>query len=215
MPSRRAPRSRKRIEKASDDPRGRRRVVQQDQRGAQGDQGRRDQARRVAGPAWRAQARHRPGRTSATSPRRRTRPGGLRTANALLSAERSGDLLDRLGTLDQMPASGSAQITGYTDDHAATTLDREAAAGQGHSAKQAAQVRELAARKKKIEADLKKLYEMRRRRTARRPNRHAGTPARSRRCPARPASPCGSPTARSACRTSGRPTGPTATTAPG
>jgi len=73
--------------------------------------------------------------------------------------EDTGDLLDRMSVLDQISRTRKREIDTYT----ATTrdyADRQAAL-KATQAKQTAEVQELAARKKKIEADLKKLYAMR------------------------------------------------------
>lgn len=83
--------------------------------------------------------------------------GQIGTMNVVLQGP--GDLLDRMNVLDQMSRNRQRQIDSYT----ATTknyADRQAAL-KATQAKQAAEVAELAKRKKKIEADLKKLYAMR------------------------------------------------------
>jgi cell wall-associated NlpC family hydrolase len=73
--------------------------------------------------------------------------------------EGPGSLLDRMSVLDQMSRSRQRQIDNYT----ATTQNftTRQAALKATQAKQSAEINELAARKKKIEADLKKLYAMR------------------------------------------------------
>ena len=73
--------------------------------------------------------------------------------------EDTGSLLDRMSVLDQMSRTRQREIDTYT----ATTrdyADRQAAL-EATQEKQAAELAELANRKKKIEADLKKLYAMR------------------------------------------------------
>jgi cell wall-associated NlpC family hydrolase len=73
--------------------------------------------------------------------------------------EGPGSLLDRMSVLEQMSRSRQREIDTYT----ATTRDyndRQAALRTTQE-KQAAELKELEARKKKIEADLKKLYAMR------------------------------------------------------
>ena len=70
-----------------------------------------------------------------------------------------GSLLDRMSVLDQISRSRQREIDAFS----ATTknyADRQAAL-KATQTKQVAQVDELAGRKKKIEADLKKLYAMR------------------------------------------------------
>ena len=83
--------------------------------------------------------------------------GDIGTMNVVL--EGPGSLLDRMSVLDQMSRSRQREIDAYT----ATTRDyndRQAAL-KATQTKQAAEVDELGKRKKKIEADLKKLYAMR------------------------------------------------------
>jgi cell wall-associated NlpC family hydrolase len=73
--------------------------------------------------------------------------------------EDTGSILDRMSMLDQLSRTRQREIDTYT----ATTrdyADRQAAL-KATQAKQTAEAKELAARKKKIEADLKKLYAMR------------------------------------------------------
>jgi peptidoglycan DL-endopeptidase CwlO len=83
--------------------------------------------------------------------------GQIGTMNVVLQGP--GSLLDRMSVLDQMSRTRQRQIDSYT----ATTrnyADRQAALKLTQT-KQTAEVAELAKRKKKIEADLKKLYAMR------------------------------------------------------
>jgi cell wall-associated NlpC family hydrolase len=73
--------------------------------------------------------------------------------------EGPGSLLDRMSVLEQMSRSRQREIDTYT----ATTRDyndRQAALKVTQD-KQTAEIKELSARKKKIEGDLKKLYAMR------------------------------------------------------
>jgi cell wall-associated NlpC family hydrolase len=83
--------------------------------------------------------------------------GQLRTVNVVLDGP--GTLMDRLGMLDQLSRTRQRDITNYT----ATTEQYTQKQAVLHSTRtrQAAQARELAARKKKIQGDLKKLYAMR------------------------------------------------------
>jgi peptidoglycan DL-endopeptidase CwlO len=85
------------------------------------------------------------------------RTGQVGTANALLGG--SGPLADRLGMLDQLARDRKRQLEGYTA--AERQYTEEKAKLDATQAKQTAQLKELAAGKKKIEADLAKLYEMR------------------------------------------------------
>ena len=82
--------------------------------------------------------------------------GEIGTMNVLLDGP--GDLVDRMRVLDQMSRTRSRDIAAYT----ATTqnyTERQAAL-KITQARQAAEVKELAARKAKIEADIKKLRAM-------------------------------------------------------
>ncbi len=83
--------------------------------------------------------------------------GKVGTMNVIV--EGPGSLLDRMSVLEQMSRSRQREIDTYT----ATTKnyhDRQAALKVTQD-KQSAEMKELAARKKKIEGDLKKLYAMR------------------------------------------------------
>jgi cell wall-associated NlpC family hydrolase len=86
------------------------------------------------------------------------RSGRMANANALLEGG-SGGLVDRLGVLDKLARDRQAQVAGFTATQR-QYLDEKSKLDITQ-AKQTAQVTELAAGKKKIEADLKKLYEMR------------------------------------------------------
>ncbi|MGR6321718.1 NlpC/P60 family protein [Micromonospora soli] len=86
--------------------------------------------------------------------------GGLRTAQALLDPGGSTSLPERLGALDQLSRQHQQTIDGFTASQRRlidqkTRLDTTLA-------RQAAQAKQLAAGKKKIEADLSRLYELRR-----------------------------------------------------
>ena len=83
--------------------------------------------------------------------------GQLSTVNVVLDGP--GTLMDRLGILDQLSRTRQRDITNYT----ATTEQYAQKQAVLHTTqtKQVAQARELAARKKKIQNDLKKLYAMR------------------------------------------------------
>ncbi|GFJ91869.1 hypothetical protein Prum_055110 [Phytohabitans rumicis] len=85
------------------------------------------------------------------------RTGQVGEASALLDG--SGPLIDRLGMLDQLARDRQEQVAGYTA--AQRQYADEKANLDTTEAKQTAQLKELAAGKKKIEADLAKLYEMR------------------------------------------------------
>ncbi|MBM0231801.1 C40 family peptidase [Micromonospora sp. STR1_7] len=86
--------------------------------------------------------------------------GGLRTADALLRPGGSAALLDRLGALDQLTRQRQERISGYTANQ--RRLLDEKARLDATLTRQAAQARQLAAGKKRIEEDLAKLYELRR-----------------------------------------------------
>ncbi|SDX91352.1 Cell wall-associated hydrolase, NlpC family [Micromonospora pattaloongensis] len=85
--------------------------------------------------------------------------GGLSTAGALLDAE-SDTLLSQLGALDQLARSRQERVDGYTATR--QRYDTEQKRLSAALARQNAQAKQLGARKKKIEAQLDKLYEMRR-----------------------------------------------------
>ncbi|MCM0674341.1 NlpC/P60 family protein [Micromonospora phytophila] len=86
--------------------------------------------------------------------------GNLSTAEALLGAGGAGAALDRLGTLEQLTRQRQATIANFTDDQ--RRLIDEKTRLDVTLGRQAAQARELAAGKKRIERDLAKLYELRR-----------------------------------------------------
>ncbi len=86
--------------------------------------------------------------------------GGLRTARALLEPGGQASLPERLGTLDQLTRKRQQTIDSFTASH--RKLINEKARLDTTLAKQAAQAKQLAASKKKIEADLARLYELRR-----------------------------------------------------
>jgi cell wall-associated NlpC family hydrolase len=86
--------------------------------------------------------------------------GGLGTANALLAATSGGALADRLGILDQISKARRSELADFT----ATKQRYEAQKSELDTliARQAAQAASLAASRKKIQADLDKLYALRR-----------------------------------------------------
>jgi cell wall-associated NlpC family hydrolase len=86
------------------------------------------------------------------------RSGRLANANALLQGG-NGGLVDRLGVLDKLARDRQSQVASFTASQR-QFLDEKAKLDAAQ-AKQTAQVKELAAGKKKIEADLDKLYKMR------------------------------------------------------
>lgn len=86
--------------------------------------------------------------------------GGMRTAQALLEPGGSTSLPERLGALEQLSRQRQQTIDGFTANQRQlidqkTKLDTTLA-------RQAAQAKQLAAGKKKIEADLDRLYQLRR-----------------------------------------------------
>ncbi|MEV0734138.1 NlpC/P60 family protein [Polymorphospora sp. NPDC050346] len=87
--------------------------------------------------------------------------GGLDTIQAILTASENGSLVDRLGTLEQLARERQSQVSGFTATQR-EYLDEQARL-DATLARETAQAKELQAGKKKIEADLKKLYEMRER----------------------------------------------------
>ena len=70
-----------------------------------------------------------------------------------------GTLMQRLAFLDQIATTNQQDIDAYTET--TRTFAERKAALKSTQAKQTAQVKELAARKKKIEGDLEDLYDMR------------------------------------------------------
>ncbi|BCJ51716.1 hypothetical protein Asp14428_31910 [Actinoplanes sp. NBRC 14428] len=84
--------------------------------------------------------------------------GKVGTMNVIL--EGSNNLMDRMSILEQLSRNRQREISNYT----ATTQNytQRQAALKATQDKQAAEVRELAARKKKIEGDLEDLYALRR-----------------------------------------------------
>ncbi|MFF0229627.1 NlpC/P60 family protein [Micromonospora sp. NPDC005252] len=86
--------------------------------------------------------------------------GGLQTMDALLRPGGSVALLDRLGTLDQLTRQRQERISGFTANQ--RRLLDEKTRLDATLTRQAAQARELAAGKKRIESDLADLYELRR-----------------------------------------------------
>ncbi|MFF4807950.1 NlpC/P60 family protein [Micromonospora chersina] len=86
--------------------------------------------------------------------------GGMRTARALLEPGGAATLPDRLGTLDQLTRQRQQTITGFTDSQR-RLIDQKTRL-DATLAREAAQAKQLVAGKKKIEADLARLYELRR-----------------------------------------------------
>jgi cell wall-associated NlpC family hydrolase len=86
--------------------------------------------------------------------------GQLREMDAVLSTGGTSALLDRIGTLDHLARGRRAQIAGFTA--ARQRYDTERRRLDNALAKQKIQMRDLAVRKSRIEADLKKLYQLRR-----------------------------------------------------
>jgi cell wall-associated NlpC family hydrolase len=94
------------------------------------------------------------GRMAATA----YKSGGLSGASALLGGE-SDTFVSRLGALDQLARDRQEQVAGYTASR--QRYDAEKSRLDTALTRQNAQVKELGDRKKKIEADLNKLYAMR------------------------------------------------------
>ncbi|MFC0006076.1 C40 family peptidase [Micromonospora siamensis] len=86
--------------------------------------------------------------------------GGLRDVEALLAPGGSGALADRLSTMDRLTRQRQDRIAGYTANQ--RRLLAQKAQLDTTVARQAAQGRELAATRKRIETDLARLYELRR-----------------------------------------------------
>lgn len=86
--------------------------------------------------------------------------GGLREVNALLRTDGRNSLADRLGTLDLLARDRQRQLRGY--DATQRRYVEEKARLDATLARQTAQRKQLAIGKSRIEADLDKLYEMRR-----------------------------------------------------
>ncbi|WBB79534.1 NlpC/P60 family protein [Micromonospora sp. WMMD882] len=87
--------------------------------------------------------------------------GGLGTAEVLLQTADRDELLVRLSTLDQLARDRDRQVAGLGATQR-QLLDQKTRL-EATLARQAAQSRELATGRKKIEADLSRLYELRRR----------------------------------------------------
>jgi cell wall-associated NlpC family hydrolase len=86
--------------------------------------------------------------------------GGLRTADALLGDHAADSLVERLGTLDYLARDRDRQLAGF--DATQKQYTDQLAKLDSTLTRQTAQAKELAAGKKKIEADIAKLSEMRR-----------------------------------------------------
>lgn len=87
------------------------------------------------------------------------REGRVGPMSALLSGGTQSDLMDRMGFLDQIQRSNQRDIDTYTTT--TQTFAQRQAALKATQAKQQAQVKELNARKTKIETDIEKLKAMR------------------------------------------------------
>ncbi|ASW56377.1 C40 family peptidase [Plantactinospora sp. KBS50] len=85
--------------------------------------------------------------------------GGLRTAGVLLGNADPADLTGNLGTLDQLARDRRQKVSSY--DRSQRQFLAEKAELDETLARQTAQAKELSAGKKKIEADLSKLYSKR------------------------------------------------------
>ncbi|WFE27158.1 NlpC/P60 family protein [Solwaraspora sp. WMMD791] len=85
--------------------------------------------------------------------------GGLSTASALLDSGSSDGFLDRLGTLDHLARDRQQRLSNFTSTQVTYLAEQEKL--QAALAKQEAQVKELADRKKSIEADIDKLMDKR------------------------------------------------------
>lgn len=86
--------------------------------------------------------------------------GGLRTTEALLEQGGASSLTERLSTLDQLTRQRQQTIDGFTANQR-KLIDQKTRL-DATLAREAAQARQLTAGKKKIETDLKRLYELRR-----------------------------------------------------
>jgi cell wall-associated NlpC family hydrolase len=86
--------------------------------------------------------------------------GRMGAVQALLDAGESGRLLDQLGTLDHLARGRQTQIANFAG--AKTRYDQVKRSLDNALAKQNVQIRDLSARKTKIQADLKKLFQLRR-----------------------------------------------------
>jgi peptidoglycan DL-endopeptidase CwlO len=86
--------------------------------------------------------------------------GSLSAANALLGAASEGALTDRLGMLDQVAKARQSQLADFSSTR--QRYERQKAGQDALIARETAQAADLVARKKQIEADLAKLYELRR-----------------------------------------------------
>lgn len=86
--------------------------------------------------------------------------GNLREINVMLEARQGDALVDRLGALDHLARGRKAQIDEYTS--AKQTYDAEKQRLDMALAKQKIQMRDMNARRAKINKDLDKLYKLRR-----------------------------------------------------
>jgi Cell wall-associated hydrolases (invasion-associated proteins) len=86
--------------------------------------------------------------------------GGLSNASVLLGRGATNDLVDRLGFLERLAHDRERQLSAF-DAAQRQYLDQKAQL-DATLARQTAQAKQIAAHKKKIEADLKRLYDLRR-----------------------------------------------------
>ena len=86
--------------------------------------------------------------------------GGLQTADALLGDDAADSLIDRLGTLDYLARDRDEKLAGF--DASQQQFADQKAQLDATLARQTAQAKELDAGKKKIEANIAKLSDMRR-----------------------------------------------------
>ncbi|HEX8626900.1 MAG TPA: NlpC/P60 family protein [Catenuloplanes sp.] len=85
--------------------------------------------------------------------------GQVGAASALLTGTASGSLVERLGMLDKIARERQSRVATFTESSERYRGEKQKL--DTTQARQAALAKELETRKKKIEADLKKLYELR------------------------------------------------------
>ncbi|MDM4720460.1 NlpC/P60 family protein [Micromonospora sp. WMMA1363] len=108
--------------------------------------------------------------------------GDVGTAAALLRPGDATSRLDRLATVDQLARDRQQRIAAFTDDQ--RRLNTEKTQLNGTLKRQAAQARELANARQRIERDLASLYELRRQAYGRATERPAARPDSARQAPA-------------------------------